>query len=266
MLRCWQRWDPWQQQLWKNDWFSSLCYQVRTVHRYDNINQHNQTNLFYCSGAICLLCQKDMRRMLASRLTLWQQIPASSLRSERQCFFFSVFQRHFFHHVASQQLFICRYNALMGRRRPFVESLRSYRDSMLLIPAFSFGHNTPVSLRAFYTIEDFESPTQPIFFNPDYLQSLAVFWRSQGLRTVRLSTGIIMASLALELCSDVHLYGFWPFSFHPQGHHNLTNHYYDNRQTKMKFHAMPSEFEFLLRLHSRGVLRLHLGYCGQGDK
>lgn len=156
---------------------------------------------------------------------------------------------------------MCRFGALMGRRRTFVESLRSYGDSLLLLPAFSFGHNTPVSLRAFYTLEDFESPIRPIFFNPGYLQSLALFWRSQGLRTVRLSTGIIMTSLALELCDNVQLYGFWPFDIHPHSFQTLTNHYYDDRKTKTKFHAMPDEFNHLLQLHNQGVLKLHLGTC-----
>lgn len=161
-------------------------------------------------------------------------------------------------------VFLRRYGALMGRRRPFIESLRSYGDSLLLIPAFSYGHNTPVSLRAFYAIEDFRSPTRAIFLNPQYLQKLALFWRSKGLRAVRLSTGLIVASLALELCSNVHLYGFWPFSNHPLGLRTLKNHYYDDIQTKKKFHAMPVEFELLLQLHTEGVLRLHLGDCPAG--
>ncbi|XP_051244339.1 alpha-2,8-sialyltransferase 8F [Dicentrarchus labrax] len=168
--------------------------------------------------------------------------------------------------TANPSILLEKYGALMGRRRPFVESLHSYGNSLLLLPAFSYGHNTPVSLRAFYTMEDFESPNRPIFFNPDYLQRLALFWRSQGLRAVRLSTGIIMASLALELCANVHLYGFWPFSNHPHGFHALTNHYYDDRQTKKKFHAMPAEFDLLLRLHTQGVLKLHLGECQPGAK
>ncbi|XP_022065229.1 alpha-2,8-sialyltransferase 8F-like [Acanthochromis polyacanthus] len=168
--------------------------------------------------------------------------------------------------TANPSILLEKYGALMGRRRPFVESLRTYGDSLLLLPAFSFGHNTPVSLRAAYTIEDFESPTRPVFFNPEYLHSLALFWRSQGLKAVRLSTGLIMASLAVELCSNVHLYGFWPFSNHPHGLQPLTNHYYDNRQTKTKFHAMPAEFDLLLRLHSQGILKLHLGDCPAGGK
>ncbi|XP_034046913.1 alpha-2,8-sialyltransferase 8F [Thalassophryne amazonica] len=163
--------------------------------------------------------------------------------------------------TANPSIFLERYGGLLGRRRTFVENLHTYGDALLLLPAFSFGHNTPVSLRVLYTIEDFGSPTQAFFFNPQYLQSLAHFWRSQGLRTVRLSTGIIMASLALELCTNVHLYGFWPFPLHPHDLRPITNHYYDNRPTNKKFHTMPAEFNHLLQLHTEGVLRIHLEDC-----
>ncbi|XP_064842057.1 alpha-2,8-sialyltransferase 8E-like isoform X2 [Oncorhynchus masou masou] len=163
--------------------------------------------------------------------------------------------------TANPSILMEKYGGLQERRRPFVESLRSYGDSLMLLPAFSYGHNTPVSLRALYTIQDFDSPSRPVFLNPEYLQSLARFWQGQGLRTVRLSTGLIVASLALELCANVHLYGFWPFNEHPHRHQPLTNHYYDDRQSKKKVHAMPAEFDHLLRLHTQGVLRIHLGEC-----
>ncbi|XP_063040473.1 alpha-2,8-sialyltransferase 8E-like isoform X2 [Engraulis encrasicolus] len=155
-----------------------------------------------------------------------------------------------------------KWAGLMERRRPFVEGVRPYGSAMILLPAFSYSHNTAVSLRATYTLEDFHSPARPVFLSPEYLTSLARFWRSQGMPAVRLSTGLIVTSLALELCSNVHLYGFWPFSTHPHGsHQTLTNHYYDNRESKKKIHAMPLEFEHLLRLHKQGVLRVHIGQC-----
>ncbi|XP_067089294.1 alpha-N-acetylneuraminide alpha-2,8-sialyltransferase [Osmerus mordax] len=163
--------------------------------------------------------------------------------------------------TANPSILLEKYGALLERRRPFVESLRSYGDSLILLPAFSYGHNTPVSLRALYTVQDFDSPSRPVFLNPEYLQSLARFWRSQGLKSVRLSTGMIVASLALEFCANVDLFGFWPFSQHLDGHQPLTNHYYDNRQAKKTIHAMPAEFDHLLKLHSQGVLRIHLGEC-----
>ncbi|KAK5855986.1 hypothetical protein PBY51_007614 [Eleginops maclovinus] len=57
--------------------------------------------------------------------------------------------------TANPSIFLEKYGALMGRRRPFVESLRSYGKSRLLLPAFSYGHNTAVCMRAVYSIEDF---------------------------------------------------------------------------------------------------------------
>lgn len=165
--------------------------------------------------------------------------------------------RFFFLH-----LFCYRYSALMERRRPFVESLRPYGQALLLLPAFSYSHNTPVSLRAFYTLEDFGNDSLlPVFLNPDYLRRLSKFWRERGLNSVRPSTGLIMASLALELCSNVHLYGFWPFSKHPNNSRPITNHYYDNRESKKNVHSMPTEFEHLVKLHKQGVIRIHLGEC-----
>ncbi|XP_051904610.1 alpha-2,8-sialyltransferase 8E-like [Hippocampus zosterae] len=159
-----------------------------------------------------------------------------------------------------------KYNSLIGRRRSFAERLQHYGKALVLLPAFSFGFNTPLSMRAAYTMEDFASPTQPVFTNPDYLRNLSHFWNIRGLKSRRLSTGIMMASLALELCSNVHLYGFWPFSHHPHGLYALTNHYYDDRQVNIRFHTMPVEFDLLLNLHSQGVLRLHLGDCPASKK
>ncbi|XP_037333060.2 alpha-2,8-sialyltransferase 8F isoform X2 [Pungitius pungitius] len=168
--------------------------------------------------------------------------------------------------TANPSILINKYGSLQERRRPFVESLRTYGNSLLLLPAFSYAFNTPLSLRVVYSIEDFKSPARPVFFNPEYLENLGLFWRSKGLKAPRASTGLMMASLALEHCTDVHLYGFWPFGNHPQGLHALTNHYYDDVQPKSAVHAMPVEFEFLLQLHSQGVLRLHLEDCEPGFK
>ncbi|XP_042576437.1 alpha-2,8-sialyltransferase 8F-like [Cyprinus carpio] len=155
-----------------------------------------------------------------------------------------------------------KYSGLMERRRPFVESLHPYGQALLLLPAFSYGHNTPVSLRAFYTLEDFGSDSPlPVFLNPEYLRRLSKFWRERGLNSVRPSTGLIMASLALEICSNVHLYGFWPFNKHPNDSRPITNHYYDDRASKKNVHSMPSEFEHLLKLHKQGVIHIHLGEC-----
>ncbi|KAF3837348.1 hypothetical protein F7725_004812 [Dissostichus mawsoni] len=159
--------------------------------------------------------------------------------------------------------FVIRYGYLNGPR-PFVESLHSYGKSLLLLPAFSFGFCTPLCLKAVYSIRDIESPIRPTYFNPEYLQSLALFWHSRGLHGVRLSTSLMMVSLALELCANVHLYGFWPFSNHPFELNAVNNHYYDDIKGTWGLHSVPDQFDLLLRLHSQGVLRLHLGNCRPG--
>ncbi|CAN9505433.1 unnamed protein product [Ophioblennius macclurei] len=156
-----------------------------------------------------------------------------------------------------------KFSNLNKHRRPFVESLRRFGNSLLLLPTFAFGYNTAVCLRAIYAIEDFNSPIRPIALNPEYMRNLSVYWRSQGLKEAYLSTGFIMVNLALELCNNVNLFGFWPFGVHPHDCHPLTNHYYDNKPAKARVHFMPSEFDRLLKLHSQGILRIHLGDCEQ---
>ncbi|XP_051904618.1 alpha-2,8-sialyltransferase 8E-like isoform X2 [Hippocampus zosterae] len=164
--------------------------------------------------------------------------------------------------TANPSIFVKRYNSLFGRRRDLMERLQSYGKSPILVPAFSFISNTQVALRLANILEDLDSPSRAIFFNPDYLNNLSRFWAAKGLKTHRLSTGFMMASLALELCSNVHLYGFWPFSKPPHGLHALPYHYYDDpKPVRWWYHAMPAEFDLLLKLHSLGVLRLHLGRC-----
>ncbi|TVB98096.1 Alpha-2,8-sialyltransferase 8F [Bagarius yarrelli] len=137
-----------------------------------------------------------------------------------------------------------------------------YGDSLLLMSAFSFRGNTAVSLRAHHSLRNQRnSVPQVIFSNPMYLKSLASFWRGQGIRATRLSTGIMMVSLALEVCNNVHLYGFWPYPIHPYTYQQLTNHYYDNKPVNRRMHVMPAEFRSLLNLHNQGVIQLHLGQC-----
>uniref|UniRef100_A0A672GLF5 Alpha-2,8-sialyltransferase 8F-like n=1 Tax=Salarias fasciatus TaxID=181472 RepID=A0A672GLF5_SALFA len=154
-----------------------------------------------------------------------------------------------------------KFSSLNNHRHPFVESLHRFEDAVLLLPTFAFDFNTQLCQRAVYAIEDFDSAIRPVSFNPEYIRNLSIYWRSEGLKEARLSTGFIMVSLALELCNSVDLYGFWPFSVHPHDCHPLTNHYYDNKPSSKRYHSMPAEFKYLLKMHSQGILRIHLGDC-----
>uniref|UniRef100_A0A3Q0RA98 ST8 alpha-N-acetyl-neuraminide alpha-2,8-sialyltransferase 6 n=1 Tax=Amphilophus citrinellus TaxID=61819 RepID=A0A3Q0RA98_AMPCI len=104
--------------------------------------------------------------------------------------------------TANLSMLLKKFGVLMGRRHPFIDSLRQYGSSLLLLPAFAFGGNTAVCQRVVYAIEDFESPLEPAFFNPQYLQNLSQFWRSQGLKKLLLLfwPGLLFVNLKVLPC------------------------------------------------------------------
>ncbi|KAM3924496.1 alpha-N-acetylneuraminide alpha-2,8-sialyltransferase-like [Leptodactylus fuscus] len=153
-----------------------------------------------------------------------------------------------------------KYNSLMEYRKPFSDMVKAYGSAMVLLPAFSYGQNTDISLRTLYTLEDFGLKNRVVFFNPQYLLNLDAYWKKIGLKFKRMSSGLMLASAAFEVCEKVTLYGFWPFSRNLEGT-PILHHYYDDRIPKPGFHAMPDEFYQYLRMHSEGALELKLGQC-----
>ncbi|XP_066578372.1 alpha-2,8-sialyltransferase 8F [Amia ocellicauda] len=152
------------------------------------------------------------------------------------------------------------YRRLSYERRPFVDTVSSFGLAPLLLPAFVFPHCTEPCVRAFYSLLELRPQQRALFFSPQYLRQLALYWQRQGLHPVRLSTGMMLASVALELCDHVHLYGFWPFPF-DLSRRPLSHHYFDDVGPKPGAHMMAEEFLKLLQLHSQGALQLHLGPC-----
>uniref|UniRef100_A0A8I5MXM3 Alpha-2,8-sialyltransferase 8E n=1 Tax=Papio anubis TaxID=9555 RepID=A0A8I5MXM3_PAPAN len=153
-----------------------------------------------------------------------------------------------------------RFHKLEKWRRPFYRVLQVYENASVLLPAFYNTRNTDVSIRVKYVLDDFESPQAVYYFHPQYLVNVSRYWLSLGVRAKRISTGLILATAALELCEEVHLFGFWAFPMNPSGLY-ITHHYYDNVKPRPGFHAMPSEIFNFLHLHSRGILRVHTGTC-----
>ncbi|XP_063309952.1 alpha-2,8-sialyltransferase 8E isoform X2 [Pelobates fuscus] len=153
-----------------------------------------------------------------------------------------------------------RFNKLEKWRRPFYEVLQGYENASLLLPAFYNTRNTDVSIRVKYVLDDFESQQAVYYFHPVYLINVSRFWLTQGVRAKRVSSGLILVTAALELCEEVHLYGFWGFPMNPSGTF-ITHHYYDNVKPRPGFHAMPSEIFNFIHMHSKGILRVHTGSC-----
>ncbi|KAG8511911.1 Alpha-2,8-sialyltransferase 8E [Galemys pyrenaicus] len=153
-----------------------------------------------------------------------------------------------------------RFHKLEKWRRPFYRVLQVYENASVLLPAFYNTRNTDVSIRVKYVLDDFQSPQAVYYFHPQYLVNVSRYWLSLGVRAKRISTGLILVTAALELCEEVHLFGFWAFPMNPSGLY-ITHHYYDNVKPRPGFHAMPSEIFNFLHLHSRGILRVHTGTC-----
>ncbi|XP_077010759.1 alpha-2,8-sialyltransferase 8F [Tamandua tetradactyla] len=163
--------------------------------------------------------------------------------------------------TVNPSIIMLRYGNLKEKKAAFLEDVAAYGDAFLLLPAFSFRANTGTSLKVYRTLEKASARQKVLFFHPTYLRRLARFWRTRGVTAYRLSSGLMVASVALELCEHVRVYGFWPFS-KTVGNSPVSHHYYDNQPPKRGFHAMPEEYRQVLRLHVKGVLQLQLGKCG----
>ncbi|XP_067852262.1 alpha-N-acetylneuraminide alpha-2,8-sialyltransferase-like [Heptranchias perlo] len=157
--------------------------------------------------------------------------------------------------TANPSIIIKRYQSLNLRRKPFVDYMSAYEDAFILLPAFSYSVNTSPSFKVSYTLQDFGTKQQAIFLNPSYMKTIAKFWKNEGIRELRLSTGFIMLSAALESCEEVWVYGFWPFTKGVHGN-QFFHHYYDNVLPN-KVHSMSNEFYKLLQLHMKGIVKLH---------
>ncbi len=152
---------------------------------------------------------------------------------------------------------VCRYADLEQNPDPLVERVSVYGNASLVMPAFAYTFCTGLSIRALNALYP-TRPQQPLaFFSPYYLQTLDRFWKGRGLKSIRLSSGFMLISTALELCEHVHVYGFWPFDTDLQNN-PVPYHYYDLRRPSKRMHKMPEEFVRLLQLHSQGALTLHL--------
>lgn len=162
--------------------------------------------------------------------------------------------------TANPSILVNKFSKLMERRKPFSTRIKEYGPTLIILPAFSYLQDTEISLRALYTINDFDLNSRAVFFNPDYLKNLAVYWKHIGIKAPRLSSGLMLVSAAIEICDEVTVYGFWPFSQDLDGV-PISHHYYDNALPTPKFHDMPEEFYQYLKMHIQGSLHLNLGQC-----
>lgn len=77
------------------------------------------------------------------------------------------------------------------------------------------------------------------------------------------TTGFYITHVALQMCKEVHLYGFWPFpvSVSEDKLKEQPCHYF-NDEPFTRSHNMDDEFRLLFQMHQHGVLKMHVGKCG----
>ncbi|KAJ8281918.1 hypothetical protein COCON_G00044370 [Conger conger] len=155
---------------------------------------------------------------------------------------------------------LVNYPNLEKHPKPLAERVSAYGDAPIAVSAFTYPFCTGISFTVHRVLQKLRPEQKVVFFNPEYLRELFRYWKRQGLKELRLTTGLMLASVAMELCDDVHLYGFWPFSkdlfLRP-----VTHHYYDDIGPSRRMHVMPKEFLKLLKMHSLGSIHLHLTQC-----
>ncbi|KAJ8338134.1 hypothetical protein SKAU_G00371000 [Synaphobranchus kaupii] len=152
------------------------------------------------------------------------------------------------------------YPRLEKNPQPLAERVSAYGDAPLLLPAFAYTFCTDISFKVHKVLQKMRPKQKVVFFNPDYLLELFQYWRHRGLEELRLTTGLMLASVAMELCDNVHLYGFWPFELDLL-QRPVSHHYYDDIGPSRRMHAMPKEFLQLLKMHCQGSIKLHLARC-----
>uniref|UniRef100_A0A8C9P449 ST8 alpha-N-acetyl-neuraminide alpha-2,8-sialyltransferase 6 n=1 Tax=Spermophilus dauricus TaxID=99837 RepID=A0A8C9P449_SPEDA len=87
----------------------------------------------------------------------------------------------------------------LKKKAEFLQDIATYGDAFLLLPAFSYRANTGPSLKVYHTLRESKARQKVLFFHPKYLKQLGLFWRTKGVDAYRLSTGLMIASVAVEM-------------------------------------------------------------------
>ncbi|CAH1229047.1 ST8SIA6 [Branchiostoma lanceolatum] len=149
--------------------------------------------------------------------------------------------------------------AFKEAKEAFLRDLSVYGDSYLFIEAFLYELSAKRASLAHQVLLESHAKYEVIFPHPDFIRSVHSYWNESGVVAQRVSTGLLMASVATQICEEVHLYGFWPFHS-DRNNRRLTEHYYDNALPS-NAHKISEEFKQLQRLHNTGILRLTTTAC-----
>ncbi|XP_077978704.1 CMP-N-acetylneuraminate-poly-alpha-2,8-sialyltransferase-like [Glandiceps talaboti] len=130
----------------------------------------------------------------------------------------------------------------------------------LWVPLFTVKSGTMYALRAYRTLKkESQNQIQMVFPHPKHQIDVQGFWEKLGIEH-RATTGAYMTAVAISLCDEVHLYGFWPFATTIDGQ-RVDFHYYDDLKIETVAHDLFKEFSTLVKLHEQGVINIHAQAC-----
>ncbi|XP_072173037.1 alpha-N-acetylneuraminate alpha-2,8-sialyltransferase ST8SIA3-like [Diadema setosum] len=134
----------------------------------------------------------------------------------------------------------------------------------LWLPCFSASHMNEICIKAYNNFNI--SRPKIVLANPDHFVKIWKFWMARN-HTKLISSGFYITHVAMQLCQEVHLYGFWPFpvSVSRDKLKELPCHYF-NDEPFTKSHNMDDEFRLLFQMHEHGLLRMHAGQCTASDE
>ncbi|XP_019642560.1 PREDICTED: alpha-2,8-sialyltransferase 8E-like [Branchiostoma belcheri] len=96
--------------------------------------------------------------------------------------------------------------------------------------------------------------------NPAHFIGVQRYWAQRGLPR-KITSGFYVITVALMLCEQVNVYGFWPFPFNDSGG-KVRYHYYSAPIFfAPETHDMAVEYMKVRELHQKGVIKIHLGKC-----
>ncbi|CAL1591837.1 unnamed protein product [Knipowitschia caucasica] len=149
-------------------------------------------------------------------------------------------------------------------RQRFARRLQALGGSVLWVPAFMAKGGEERVEWTLNMIHEQGLDVRTAVPSLRLLHAVRGYWLTQHVPIKRPSTGLLMYTLATRFCSQLHLYGFWPFPLDPAGQ-PVKYHYYDQLTYQYSSstgpHAMPLEYRTLRALHRQGALQLHTGPC-----
>ncbi|XP_033110784.1 sia-alpha-2,3-Gal-beta-1,4-GlcNAc-R:alpha 2,8-sialyltransferase-like isoform X2 [Anneissia japonica] len=157
--------------------------------------------------------------------------------------------------------FVIRFGGLRKQKHilKFINSVNQY-NKYIWFPSFYSNTTFLGCLKAINLISRTHRKIKVLNGNPNHFKDVNRYCKKEFNISKTMSTGFYITMSALLYCKEIHLYGFWPF-FQDLNNRSVSYHYFENSTLKKYGHGFGKEFKELLRLHSDGILKLHVNKC-----